>query len=457
MSVYFSGMISGMDTEELIRQLMALERRPITLMKQKVSRIEEQQSAWRDVNTRLSNLESKLKELLDGDLFAAMKATSSAEEVAKATVRAGAPPATYRIEVKQLAQAHVVAGGEVAEDLTLSGDGTLRLQVGSGEVQTVTLQAGASLHDVAKAINDQAEGVRASVVNVDGTSLRLVLEGLASGAGQEIVVEAQGGGALLTELGLENLETLQAAQNAKFTLNGLEIERGTNEISDAIQGVTFTLQATGETTITVGQDVDGVVAKIKAVVDQYNSFYTFSQEKLAKEAVLQGDSALIQLVSRVRSAFTEPIGQRADWTTGGLNQLALIGVTTTREGTLTLDETVLREKLAEDPLAVQRLFTAKEDGGVTGVARRAVDLVQQYTRSSGLISSRQSMYRDMIDDINDQIDSFELRLQRREETMRAQFIRMEQMLAMLNAQANALAGQLAQISALSAGGGGGAG
>src|SRR5690606_39968811 len=55
--------------------------------------------------------------------------------------------------------------------------------------------------------------------------------------------------------------------------------------------------------------------------------------------------------------------------------------------------------------------------------------------------------------INDQIDSLELRLQRREETMRAQFIRMEQMLATLNAQATALAGQLAQISAIAAGGG----
>lgn len=453
MSVYFSGMISGLDTEQLIQQLMALERRPITLMKQKMSRIEEQQSAWRDVNTRLSNLESKLKELLDDDLFTGMKASSSAEAVATASARPGAAPATYRLEVKQLAQAHVVAGGPVAEDWKLSGEGTLRLRVGSGEAETVTLQAGASLHDVAKAINEQAEGVRASVVNVDGENLRLVLEGLTPGAGQEITVEEPPEG-----LGLGTLKSLQEAQDAKFILNGLEISRETNEISDAIQGVTFTLKATGEATITVGQDLDGIVSKIKAVVDQYNSFYTFSQEKLAKEAVLQGDSALIQLVSRVRSAFTEPIGERgSDWMTGGLNQLALIGITTTREGTLTLDESTLREKLAEDPLAVQRLFTAKEDGGITGVGHRAISLVQQYTRSSGLISSRQSMYSDMIDDINDQIDSLELRLQRREETMRAQFIRMEQMLATLNAQANALAGQLAQISAISAGGGGGAG
>lgn len=465
MSVYFSGMISGLDTDELIRQLMAIERRPITLMKQKISRIEEQQSAWRDVNTRLSNLESKLKELLNEDLFAAMKATSSAEGVAKASVRAGAPPATYRIEVQQLAQAYVGAGNKIDLSTTVAAQGTLIVKAGDQESE-VTIEAGASLHDAAKAINEQARGVRASVVNVDGQHARLVLESLTPG--EQYIVEVQGDSGLLADLGLDEwqdekgqtiqgLQTIQAAQNAVFTVNGLEIERGTNEISDAIQGITFTLLATGETTITVGQDLDGIIAKIKAVVDQYNSFYTFSQEKLAKDAVLQGDSALIQLVSRVRLALTEPIGQRSDWATGGLNQLALLGITTTREGTLTLDETVLREKLAEDPLAVQRLFTAKEDGGIAGVAQRAVDLIQQYTRSSGLISSRQSMYRNMIDDINEQIDSLELRMQRREETMRAQFIRMEQMLATLNAQATALAGQLAQISAISGGGGRGAG
>src|SRR5690606_33769439 len=146
----------------------------------------------------------------------------------------------------------------------------------------------------------------------------------------------------------------------------------TNEISDAIEGVTFTLRAGGATTITVSQDVDGIVDKIKAAVDQYNSFYTFSQEKVAKDAVLQGDSALIQLVSRVRSARPEPVG--CDWPGGGVNQLALTGRTTPREGTLAVDDTVLREKLAEGPVAVPPLFSVKEDRGIPDVAQRAVDL-----------------------------------------------------------------------------------
>jgi len=207
-SIYFSGIISGIDTEELIRQLMNIERRPIRLMQQKVSRIEEQQSAWRDVNTRLSNLETKLKDLLDANLYSAMKASSSDEKVATASVRSSGVPATYTLDVERLAQNHVMAGGPLAKDWTLQAGGTLELQVGDGDVETITLQAGASLHEVAKAINEQAKNVRASVVNVDGENLRLVLEGVATGE-KATIAFAGTDEALLGELGLTNPEELQ--------------------------------------------------------------------------------------------------------------------------------------------------------------------------------------------------------------------------------------------------------
>lgn len=445
MSVYFSGMVSGIDTEQLIESLMALERRPIVLMQQKLSRIEEEQAAWRDVNTRLSNLESKVKDLLAAGVFDALKVSSSDETVAVATVTGRAAAATYTLRVNALARSHIVAGSGLAQGFTTTA-GNLTIKIGTTSTD-VAIEAGSTLRDVAEAINNtEGIGVRASVVNVDGTHERLVLEGLTTGATETIEVT----GTLASGLGLDGdtVETLQAAQDASFTLNGLQITRSTNEISDAIEGVTFTLKKDGgaEATITVAQDIDTAVSKIKAVVDQYNSFYTFAQQQLAKEAILQGDSALIQLTARVREAFTERVG------TGGLDQLALVGITTTREGSLTLDESTLREKLAEDPAGVQRLFTSQESEAL-GVARRAEALIQQYTQSSGLISSRQNMYTGMIDDINDQIDGLEMRLDMRKASLRAQFIRMEQMLAQLNALSNALAGQLAQISSVGWGGG----
>ena len=120
-------------------------------------------------------------------------------------------PATYTLDVEQLAQNHVMAGDRLAKDWTLQAGGTLELQVGDGDVETITLQAGANFHEVAKAINEQAKNVRASVVNVDGENLRLVLEGVATGE-KATIAFAGTDEELLGELGLTNPEELQKAQ-----------------------------------------------------------------------------------------------------------------------------------------------------------------------------------------------------------------------------------------------------
>ncbi|BAS28793.1 flagellar filament capping protein FliD [Limnochorda pilosa] len=442
MSVYFSGMVSGLDTEQLIQQLMALERRPITLMEQRRSRLEEQQSAWRDVNTRLSNLEGKLKDLLASGVFDAKIATSSDEKIVKATAGAGAISGNYSVKVTSLATAaqwNLTKSGVNSGTDSLGSGGTLTFTFAT-TTKTIDYTATDTLNSLAEKINGQAIGVKASVI--EGT---LVLKGEQTGKASDFSV-ADNAGATATRIA--------TADDASLTIDGVDVTSASNTVTGKIMGVTLDLVASGgPVTVEVKADVDTPVSKIKAFVDQYNSFYTFAQEKLAKEAVLQGDTALVQLVSRVRTSITDRV-------TGltGLDQLALAGITTTREGKLTLDEAKLREQLSKDPAAVEKLFAAEQTAdGANGVARRAVSLIGQYTQSSGLISSRQSMYTGMIDDINEQIDSLEMRLDLREANLRAQFVRMEQMLATLNAQGNALAGQLAQISALAPGGGGSAG
>ncbi len=54
--MYISGIASGLDTETIIEQLMAIERRPLVLMQQRKNTLQQQRDAWRDINTRLNNL-----------------------------------------------------------------------------------------------------------------------------------------------------------------------------------------------------------------------------------------------------------------------------------------------------------------------------------------------------------------------------------------------------------------
>src|SRR5690606_28981075 len=61
--MYISGIASGLDTDKWIEAVMALERRPITQLQQRKTTLQQQRDAWRDINTRLNNLSSRLSDL----------------------------------------------------------------------------------------------------------------------------------------------------------------------------------------------------------------------------------------------------------------------------------------------------------------------------------------------------------------------------------------------------------
>ncbi|MFS8543387.1 MAG: hypothetical protein LOD91_06050, partial [Limnochordales bacterium] len=76
MSMYISGIASGLDTDAWIEAVMALERRPITQLQQRKNALQQQKDAWRDINTRLNNLSSRLSDLRLSTTFLNRTATS---------------------------------------------------------------------------------------------------------------------------------------------------------------------------------------------------------------------------------------------------------------------------------------------------------------------------------------------------------------------------------------------
>src|SRR5690625_1967515 len=107
--MYISGIASGLDTETLIQQLMAIERRPLVLMQERKNTLQQQRDAWRDVNSRLNNLRERMAELSRTSLYERRAGTSSNADVATVTANRDAEEARYNIAVQQLAQTHRVA------------------------------------------------------------------------------------------------------------------------------------------------------------------------------------------------------------------------------------------------------------------------------------------------------------------------------------------------------------
>lgn len=447
--MYISGIATGLDTETLVQQLMAIERRPLVLMQERKNLLQQQRDAWRDINTRLNNLRDRMAELSRTSLFEGRSAVSSAADVATASATRDAAEARYNIEVVQLAQSHRVASAKLEGAIGYTESPSAWLAVGDavGDQEWVEIKIGANdtVHTIAKKINEADVAVTARVI--DG---RLVIQADETGKAHQLKFK----GELWRKLGItdrhgkiRDTAQLQSAQDAVFKIEGLTITRSSNKIDDVIEGVTFTLQGEGETVIDIKRDEAAVLDAVRKFVEQYNSTMSFIQSRSSDGGVLQGDTLLMRIAFQLRSDITARVDADLAY-----NQLAAVGISIDRHGTMTLNEAKLREALADDPEAVQKLFAATQDAdGFDGVTARLESRFQAWLQAGdGLLAARQKMFGDRMKAIDDSIEQMERRLEIREQNLMRQFIALEEVMAAFQTQAMWLEGQINQLNLMTA-------
>ncbi|MFY9188632.1 MAG: flagellar filament capping protein FliD [bacterium] len=472
-SISFDGLVSGINSSEIVSQLMALERqRNIVPLQRREAMLTAKQAAWRDVRSGLAALQSKLTDLKLVGTYTGMKASSANEEVVMVTAKAGAGTTTYTIKVEQLATAQQMWSKQFGSETELGvGSGTIQLNgvdIEYGEEDNLTGLA-QKINEAMKDAKDVDKNRRVSAIVVDG---RLVLSAMETGENSNIELGGDmAGQALWQELGLDapvegypevnDSAYVKQGQDTVFYVDGVKIVRSSNKVDDAISGVTLELTGVSKkvegdgwegyegTRLTVGQDLDKAVKAIKAFVDEYNRVWQANRNKQSWDkdtkqgAVLFGDSALNGIQYRLRGLVTGPI----DGVSGPWSTLAQIGISTGKvgtgvsaDGTLHLDEIKLREALQEDPEAVATLFT-----GDQGVASRLDGYLKETLTKdkTGLLAAKDEAFASQIRDLQKQTERMEERLVRREEQLKRQYVQLEKVLAQLQAQSNWLALQLA--------------
>ncbi len=222
------------------------------------------------------------------------------------------------------------------------------------------MQAGDTLQAFADRINGTADvGVSASVVND-----KLVLISRQSGSAGAIGL----GGSAAPGLGFT---TTQAAQDAAATINGLPVTSSGNTIAGAINGVDLNLAKVGATTVTVGADTGDSLATATAFVNAYNAVLrnvklATSYDAATKQAgTLQGDQTMAALAGQLRNIVggSVPGG-------GAYDSLAQVGITSARDGTLSLDQGAFTAALNADPAAVSQAVRRRRRGCRTQRRRR---------------------------------------------------------------------------------------
>src|SRR5881296_3338046 len=428
------GLATGIDTQSIITQLVALEHRPVDLLGLDVEGVQATQASITSLTSKLGTLSAAAHALDTADGVLVRQATSSDLGVLEAAAGTGAQPGSVTLTVGELARATV--GVASASSTVASGPGTFQFQVGSGTVQSVAVDATTTLAGLASAINALDAGVTASAVNLGTASspdFRLEIASRATGATSTVTVTHDD-----TALAVQ---TAQAGQNAQFTVSGFSgtFERESNTFGDVLSGVTLTLRDRGTATVTVADDADKITAKVKTLVAAFDDVVNFvagqSQvsESQDKSQVTLGslatDSTVKHLVARLHEVFSEAVG-------GTYTNLSSLGLATQQDGTITFDEGKFRTALGTDATAVAETFAG--NGTAHGVARDFGALIDDMTAAGGSLAIHSTALDAQIRSLQDQIDAGQREVDAFEANLRAQFTSLESFVSGLKSQGSFL-------------------
>lgn len=437
MGIQLSG-LSGFDSASLVSQLVNVAQQPITDLNSKKGLVDSASLTLNNFSTKLATLKTAATALSTNSGFVSMAATSSDTSlVGSVTGSAGA--GSYSVNVTQLAQAQKMRSDAQASSTTALGQaGDLTLNIGSGDPLTIKVEATDTLTDIASKINRTGARVSAGIINAGG-SYRLSLQGLDTGDANAITV-GEGGS---INLGLtKSTNVVQRAQDAKLTVDGLDITRPTNSVADAIPGVTMALTKTTATpaTLNVASDSSALKVKLANFVSAYNDIVSavhgstgYGSAK-ASNAVLAGDSALRRSLDQISSLVTGPV----TGATGSYRSFASVGLALTKDGTMALDSTKLDAALGKDPNAVSRLFVTDTAAGATGLMKTIADTVTTLTGTNGAVTARIAALGAQSKNISKSIDSKQAQVDSYAAGLKKQFADLDQAMSKYSSMSSAL-------------------
>lgn len=463
----------GIDVQSLVTQLMSIERQPIDKLNTKITSYETKISSFGTLSGLVSSFQTAVKGL-DSKLQAYSTSASDVTVVTTSSASSTAVPGTYALEVSALAQSqNLVATGKTSSATAISDGTATTVTFDFGTISGGSLTAGTytgatftsngngttnvtidstnnTLEGIRDAINAANFGVTATIVN-DGsaTPYRLALTSTNSGASNSIKITASGGDGTINSLlgydpaGVQNLNQTIAAQNASLTVNGIAISKTSNTVSDAIQGVTFTLGkvTTSPVNLTVAHDTSAISTAASGVVEAYNALYNQLKTRSAygtatsQAPALEGDGTVRIMLSQLRNILNTAA------TGGTLAYLTEVGISSQANGVLTFDSSKLNSAVAANFADVTNLFSS-----TSGFATRLDNWSTSVLSAGGLIDSRTSSLNTSIQRYNDQIDRLEVRMSALQSLYTTQYSNLNMMLSNMNATSSYLSQQFANNS-----------
>ena len=358
---------STIDTSSLVDQLAtaSIANKKTALTTRETANTAQISDLANAVST-INSFSTSLSSLISGGTLYTQP-TSSNTSVVSVSAVAGARLSglAATIKVNTLATAQTLSSPALTNSGTAVGQGTLTLTVG-GKTATITIDStNDSMAGLAQAIKSSGLGVTASTVT-DSSGTRLVVKG-ATGVDNTFSLtmasgDASGIGRFTFDPSTYDPDNItgftrtQEAVNAEIVVDGVPVSKSSNSFSDVIAGVKIDLQsAAPNSTISIGasQPADAIKQAVGDFVAAYNEARATLTKMVGTTGSLKSDSGIRELMTRLGRISSTALTYASD---GSPTTLAEIGVSTNRDGSLSLDSARLTKVMTDTPDAVEAMF-----------------------------------------------------------------------------------------------------
>ena len=395
MSISSLGVGSGILTQDVLDQLRKADESgkltPVTLS---IANEKDKQASFKLVDERMTNFIDSVNNIKSQSVWNERTATIVSGSSLTASVVEKTDVQDFTIEVITLATKQIEQSGafSTATDVVDTTAGSFDISVGGGTAVSINYSAGATLTDIKNLINNGISSpVTATIVQIDSGEFRLFLNSTDMGDSNDIKITSLDG--LDTKLTTEfDLAAVREASNSMFLFNGQTFTRSSNKVNDLIVGLSMTLTDLGTSEVSITQDKTSIFDKFDNFVSKYNESLTElnSLTVISIEASERGifsNESLIKGLKRTLQDLLDSVG-------GGVGSIMDYGFDIDRNGKLSLDKTLLGEKLDAEPRNTQAFFSGgdftKSDGSIvslSGVFSEIATKIESYTKTGAILDS----------------------------------------------------------------------
>ncbi|NDG84052.1 MAG: hypothetical protein EBX52_03320, partial [Proteobacteria bacterium] len=236
------------------------------------------------------------------------------------------------------------------------------------------------------------------------------------------------------------IERDKGARNALLEVDGFEVELPGNDNPDFLQGVGVQLKQAkpgSKFTLNVKADYPKVIDKVKRVIEGMNGVLEFiNKQNQVNESsdtknTFAGDTSLQNIEFRLRNLMHEGfLGQGSADSDARIYHMGELGIEFDKKGVITLKEEKFQKALETDFEGV-----AEAVSGEHGFISQLKTVMDGYSdNGTGVMAARERGIQTRIKQIDDNISGKERAIERKTESLTAQFSRLQASLSDMQRQ-----------------------